>query len=93
MASERYNVQLTRSAEKDLRRLRHWTTRALAALAHLETEPYRGHGLAGRLRDVRSLEFSLPDGAYRAAYICGFARSFDSAPDVWRVKRELVRRL
>lgn len=41
----------------------------LEALARLETEPYRGHALAGSLRGVRSLEFSLPGGAYRAAYV------------------------
>lgn len=35
----------------------------------IEDDPYKGHTLEGSLKGVRSLEFSLPGGAYRAAYI------------------------
>lgn len=69
MRGERFRVELTRSAEKDVRRLRPWTERAVEALARLEEDPHRGHPLAGSLRGMWSLEFSLPGGAYRAAYM------------------------
>ena len=38
------------------------------ALAALEADPSRGHLLRGSLLGARSLEFSLPSGAHRAAY-------------------------
>ena len=57
------------SAEKDLLRLRSRTERATRALLTLEQDPYRGHPLTGSLKGVRSLEFSLPGGAHRAAYV------------------------
>ncbi len=66
--SERYRVELTRAAEKDLRDLRSYIGRVMRALAQLEGEPRRGHSLSGSLKGVRSLEFSLPGGAHRAVY-------------------------
>lgn len=69
MASERFTVRLTRTAEKDLARLRGLSGRATRALLLLEHDPYRGHTLAGSLHGARALEFSMPGGAYRAAYI------------------------
>ncbi len=69
MASERYDVQLTRQAQKDLERLRPWTDRATQALLVLEGDPRRGHTLRDSLRGARSLEFSLPGGAHRAVYV------------------------
>ena len=66
---EPYRVRLTRQAEKDVSRLRSLQAKALRALLALEQDPYKGHALTGSLRGVRSLEFSLPGGAYRAAYV------------------------
>lgn len=67
--SEPYRVRLTRQAEKDLARLGSFRDKAVRALVSLEQDPYKGHTLTGSLRGVRSLEFSLPGGAYRAAYV------------------------
>jgi mRNA interferase RelE/StbE len=69
MTSDRFTVELTRAAERDLRRLGGGPARATQALLVLEEDPYRGHTLTGTLSGVRSLEFSLPGGAYRAAYV------------------------
>src|ERR671937_209496 len=70
MATDRFDVQLTRQAERDLRRLRSQMERVTRVLLSLEEEPDRGHYLQhGTLQGVRSLEFSLPGGAYRAAYV------------------------
>ncbi|UOF88765.1 type II toxin-antitoxin system RelE/ParE family toxin [Fodinisporobacter ferrooxydans] len=62
-------IQFTARAEKDIARLRENRGKALKAILALETDPYIGHTLSGSLRGVRSLEFSLPGGAYRAAYV------------------------
>ncbi len=35
----------------------------------LEDNPHAGHRLTGRLRGARALEFSMPGGEYRAAYV------------------------
>lgn len=69
MPTDPFEVQQTRQAEKDLLRLRAWTTRATNELMSLETDPYRGHTLTGSLQGARALEFSLPGGQYRAAYV------------------------
>jgi mRNA-degrading endonuclease RelE of RelBE toxin-antitoxin system len=69
MASDRYEVRLTRQAEKDLKALRSGAARATRALLSLEEDPERGHSLTGSLVGARSLEFSMPGGAYRAAYV------------------------
>jgi len=67
--SERFRVELTREAEKDLKRLRPWSEQALREVLSLEAHPFRGHALAGSLRGTRSLEFNLKgSGAYRAVY-------------------------
>lgn len=67
--SERYSVQLTPGAEKDLKHLRHIGKDAARALKRLETTPSAGHPLAGDFRGYRSLEFSVKgSGAYRAVY-------------------------
>ncbi len=63
-------VELARGAAKDLEQLDPSARRqALTALQQLETTPEKGHRLKGSLRGVRSLPFSAPGGAYRAAYI------------------------
>jgi len=67
--TERYTVELTRQAEKDLKDLRPWTKQATDAILRLEWEPRRGHTLSGSLRGARALEFSLKgSGVYRAIY-------------------------
>jgi mRNA-degrading endonuclease RelE of RelBE toxin-antitoxin system len=68
MANEPYQVTLLRTAEKDLRRLRGLKDRAVEALLRLKAEPAAGHLLSGDLAGYRSLEFSMPGGAYRAVY-------------------------
>ncbi len=72
--SSPYALALTRAAEKDLDDLRTYRRKVLGALRALRTAPYTGHALAGNLKGVRSLEFSLPGGAYRAAYVLDEAR-------------------
>lgn len=70
MPADRFRVELTEQAEKDLKRLRPWTEQATRALLRLETDPFRGHPLTGSLGGARSLEFSLKGGgAYRAVYV------------------------
>jgi mRNA-degrading endonuclease RelE of RelBE toxin-antitoxin system len=67
---DRFEVELTREAEKDLKRLRPWKEQATRALVELEEDPYLGHALTGSLRGTRSLEFSLRgSGVYRAVYV------------------------
>jgi mRNA-degrading endonuclease RelE of RelBE toxin-antitoxin system len=68
-STDRYTVELTRQAEKDLKDLRPWTRQATAEILRLEVEPRRGHTLSGSLRGARSLEFTHKgSGAYRAVY-------------------------
>lgn len=69
MTSDAYTIILLPQAEKDLKRLRGLASRALAAIRRLAAEPYAGHTLAGSLKGARSLEFSMPGGAYRAVYV------------------------
>lgn len=49
--------------------MRSFRDKAARALLALELDPYKGHALTGSLCGARSLEFSLPGGAYRAAYV------------------------
>jgi hypothetical protein len=69
MTNDPFTVELTRTAEKDRNDLRPHIQRVNEELLRLEDDLYAGHSLSGNLRNVRSLEFSLPGGAYRAAYI------------------------
>jgi len=72
MTSNRFTVQLTWEAEKDLKRLRSYTDRVTRAILKLEDDPLLGHPLTGSLKGTRSLEFSLPgSGVYRAIYAIG----------------------
>ena len=67
---DRYTVELTEQATKDVRKLRPWAEQVIRNLLILETEPMRGHVLTGSLRGARSLEFSLKgSGVFRAVYI------------------------
>jgi mRNA-degrading endonuclease RelE of RelBE toxin-antitoxin system len=66
---ERYRVELTSAAQKDLKGFRHAASSVLNAIAQLEVEPERGHHLAGDLSGVRSLDITVQgSGAFRAAY-------------------------
>ncbi|HUG13820.1 MAG TPA: type II toxin-antitoxin system RelE/ParE family toxin [Thermomicrobiales bacterium] len=69
MPADRYEIELTRSAEKDLERLKSRRDQAMRALLQLEENPVAGHTLSGNLKGARSLEFSLKgSGVYRAVY-------------------------
>ncbi len=69
MRTNRFAVELTRDASKDLAALKSYTAQATSEILKLEDDPHLGHTLTGSLRGVRSLVFSLPGGAYRATYI------------------------
>jgi mRNA-degrading endonuclease RelE of RelBE toxin-antitoxin system len=69
MLNEPFEVRLTAQAERDLKGLRPWQRRVVQELLALENDPTRGHVLKGSLAGVRSLEFSLPGGEHRAAYV------------------------
>lgn len=70
MPSDRTEVQLTRNAQKDLKKLRHDLKGITRQLARREGDPLLGHTLEGSLKCARSLEFSLTGGgAYRAVYV------------------------
>ena len=59
MTSERYSVELTEQAKKDVKKLRPLAEQVIQTLLTLETEPTRGNVLTCSLRGTRSLEFSL----------------------------------
>jgi mRNA-degrading endonuclease RelE of RelBE toxin-antitoxin system len=65
----KYRVKLTDRAKKDLKRLSKPDLKdTLDEILELEKDPEKGHTLSGCLKGVRSLVYSLPGGAYRAAY-------------------------
>jgi mRNA-degrading endonuclease RelE of RelBE toxin-antitoxin system len=65
-----YDIRLTKKADKDFSSLnRVEMKKAAQALEKLKTNPFVGHSLSGKLTGARSLEFSAPGGAYRAAYV------------------------
>ncbi len=63
-----YQVRLSSTAVKELRDLGPFEAKAVQALRRLMEHPMAGHPLTGELKGLRSLEFSLPGGAYRAVY-------------------------
>jgi mRNA-degrading endonuclease RelE of RelBE toxin-antitoxin system len=69
MTHEPLAVHLTRQAEKELDDLKPYRRRVVQTLLALEGNPTAGHALKGSLAGVRSMEFSLPGGEYRAAYV------------------------
>jgi mRNA-degrading endonuclease RelE of RelBE toxin-antitoxin system len=70
MPANRFDIQFTREAEKDLVRLRPWTDEATQAILRLADDPYLGHTLSGNLKGLRPLEFTLKgSGAHRAVYV------------------------
>ena len=67
--SDRFDIEFTNNAKKDVKDLRHDRERVMREILRLRDEPYAGHTLRGSLRGARSLEFSLKGGgAYRAVY-------------------------
>lgn len=65
-----YDIRFTKKADKDFSDLgKVEMKKAAQALAKLKTAPYTGHTLSNKLNGARSLEFSAPGGAYRAAYV------------------------
>ena len=66
---ERYRVEITTAAQKDLKGYRHAAKAVFDALARLEDEPESGHLLLGDLDGIRSLDFNVKgSGSFRAAY-------------------------
>ena len=68
MPVDRYRVILTRAAVRDVIDLQTYLVEVMEAIFSLRDDPLRGHMLTGTLKGARALEFSLPGGAYRAAY-------------------------
>ena len=69
MATRQCRVDLTREAEKDIKRLRPHSDKVTRAIAKLEGDPFLGHTLSESFKGAHSLAFSLPgSGAYRAVY-------------------------
>ncbi len=70
MSESSFDVQLTRSASKDLRKFRQWSEQINQALSSLSTQPLSGELLSGSLDGVRSLHIRLRgSGEARVAYI------------------------
>jgi len=69
MPTERYTVRLTPRAVRDVVDLQTYLVEVMEAIFSLRDAPQRGHTLTGSLKGARALEFSLPGGAYRAAYV------------------------
>jgi mRNA-degrading endonuclease RelE of RelBE toxin-antitoxin system len=70
MESERFAVEFTSQAERDLKSLRGQAEVALRSILRLEENPELGHSLTGKLKGARALEFNLKrSGAYRALYV------------------------
>jgi len=67
--TDRYGIELTRRAEKDLDSFRQDRDRVIHEIQTLRANPLAGHALKGTLRGARALEFNLKGGgAYRAVY-------------------------
>jgi len=67
--SDRFDIEFTNNAKKDIKDIRHDRDRALREILRLRDNPNAGHALRGSLRGARFLEFSLKGGgAWRAVY-------------------------
>lgn len=67
--SERFLIEFTNNAKKDVKDLRQHHDQVLRNILRLEEDPLGGHALKGTLRGARALEFNLKGGgAYRAVY-------------------------
>lgn len=68
--SERFEVELTKRALKQLKSYPSAAKAVDQALKRLETEPESGHLLTGSLVGFRSLEINVKgSGAFRVAYV------------------------
>lgn len=65
----RFEVKLTPQALRDLQRMKAVGHQASRKVLTLAQNPYQGHPLNGKLEGSLALKFSLPGGAYRAAYV------------------------
>ncbi len=67
--SERFLIEFTNKAKKDVKDLRQHGDQVLREILCLGEDPLAGHALKGALRGARALEFNLKGGgAYRAVY-------------------------
>jgi mRNA-degrading endonuclease RelE of RelBE toxin-antitoxin system len=69
MPSPSYDVQLTRAAERDLKRLKASLKQATDMLQTLQANPEAGEALSANLKGVRSLHWRVAGVEYRAAYL------------------------
>jgi len=69
MTSGEWDVQFTRPAQKDLAALKNLEAQAFREVMKLAGDPYRGEAKRGSLKGARALGFTMPGGAYRAAYV------------------------
>ena len=68
MGNSYYTVHVTKSAEDDLKEFGSYKAKVIQEILQLECNPLAGHALKGKLKGLRSLEFSLPGGECRAVY-------------------------
>ncbi len=68
MRENRYTVHITKAVEEDLKEFDSYRSKVIQEIIILEDNPQAGHALKGKLKGLRSLEFSLPSGACRAIY-------------------------
>jgi len=68
MENKKYCVHITRAVEEDLKEFDSYRSKVIHEILTLENNPEAGHLLRGKLKGLRSLEFSLPGGACRAIY-------------------------
>lgn len=60
MGNRNYTVHITKSVEEDLKEFDSYRTQVIQEILILEGNPLAGHALRGKLKGLRSLEFSLP---------------------------------
>lgn len=64
----KYTIHVTKSVEDDLNEFGSYKSKVIQEILLLESNPLVGHALKGKLKGLRSLEFSLPGGECRAVY-------------------------
>lgn len=68
MVNKKYSVHVTKSVEDDLKDFGTLKNKVIQEILQLESNPFAGHTLKGKLKGLRSLEFSLPGGECRTIY-------------------------
>lgn len=66
MGNKNNIVHITKAVEEDLSEFDSNRSKVIQEILTLERNPYAGHALRGKLRGLRSLEFTLHGGACRA---------------------------